>query len=112
MIDASTFRLDGRLALVTGSSAGIGLALARGLGQAGAALVLNGRDPQRLEAARAELAAEGQTSKEIAAQLSISARTVDGHLYRAFRKLGVTTRAGLNKALLHYDSGPTGVGSP
>ena len=34
MIDASTFRLDGRLALVTGSSAGIGLALARGLGQA------------------------------------------------------------------------------
>ena len=31
------FRLDGRLALVTGSSTGIGLALARALGQAGAA---------------------------------------------------------------------------
>jgi gluconate 5-dehydrogenase len=61
MIDASTFRLDGRIALVTGSSAGIGLALARGLGEAGAALVLNGRDPGRLDAAAALLAAEGLT---------------------------------------------------
>ena len=56
MIDASTFRLDGKLALVTGSSAGIGLALARGLTQAGAAVVLNGRDADKLEAARAQLA--------------------------------------------------------
>ena len=39
MISPQTFRLDGQLALVTGSSAGIGFALARGLGQAGAALV-------------------------------------------------------------------------
>ena len=47
MINASTFRLDGRLALVTGSSAGIGLAIARGLAQAGAAIVLNGRQASR-----------------------------------------------------------------
>jgi DNA-binding CsgD family transcriptional regulator len=59
----------------------------------------------------AELAADGQTSKEIATHLSISARTVDGHLYRAFRKLGITSRGGLSKALLHYDSGTTGVGN-
>jgi gluconate 5-dehydrogenase len=59
MITAQTFRLDGRIALVTGSSAGIGLALARGLGQAGATLVLNGRDPARLAAAVAQLGSEG-----------------------------------------------------
>ena len=59
MIDAQTFRLDGRLALVTGSSTGIGLALARGLAQAGAVVVLNGRDAPRLARAAAELAGEG-----------------------------------------------------
>ena len=50
MITAQTFRLDGRLALVTGSSAGIGLGLARGLAQAGASIVLNGRDATKLKA--------------------------------------------------------------
>lgn len=54
-----TFRLDGRIALVTGSSAGIGLALARALGHAGATVVLNGRERSRLDAARAQLAGEG-----------------------------------------------------
>ncbi len=59
MINAQTFRLDGRLALVTGSSSGIGLALARGLAQAGAAVVLNGRDAHKLAQAAALLASEG-----------------------------------------------------
>ena len=45
------FGLSGRRALITGSSQGIGFALARGLAQAGAALVLNGRDEARLEQA-------------------------------------------------------------
>jgi gluconate 5-dehydrogenase len=57
MIDQ--FRLTGRIALVTGSSASIGLALARGLAQAGATVVLNGRSLLRLEAAAAELKSEG-----------------------------------------------------
>ena len=59
MITAETFRLDGRLAFVTGSSAGIGLGLARGLAQAGASLVLNGRNAAKLHAAAAALRAEG-----------------------------------------------------
>jgi gluconate 5-dehydrogenase len=45
------FVLTGRCALITGSSQGIGLALARGLSQAGASVVLNGRDAVKLAAA-------------------------------------------------------------
>ncbi len=53
----SPFDLSGRTALVTGSSRGIGKALARGLADAGATLVIHGRDPQRTEEARQEFAA-------------------------------------------------------
>lgn len=51
------FDIAGRVALVTGSTRGIGRALASGLLEAGCAVVLNGRDPDRLEQARSELAA-------------------------------------------------------
>ncbi len=53
------FELDGRLALVTGSSQGIGLAIAEGLAQAGARIVLNGRDEAKLKAAQASLKSKG-----------------------------------------------------
>ena len=53
------FSLKSKLALVTGSSQGIGYAMAEGLGKAGAKLMLNGRDEKKLEAARTELAAKG-----------------------------------------------------
>lgn len=53
------FDLTGRTALVTGSSQGLGLALARGLAQGGAAVVLNGRDEKKLAAAAETLRAEG-----------------------------------------------------
>jgi gluconate 5-dehydrogenase len=53
------FDLTGRTALVTGSSQGIGFALAAALGSAGATLVLNGRDATRLERARLSLQERG-----------------------------------------------------
>ncbi len=58
---SESFRLDGRVALVTGSSQGIGLALAAGLGRAGARIVLNGRDPEKLAAAASGLRDAGLT---------------------------------------------------
>ena len=53
------FDLTGRTALITGSSSGIGHALAIGLAGAGARIVLNGRDPRKLEAAAAKLRSDG-----------------------------------------------------
>ncbi len=53
------FRLDGRRALITGSTQGIGLALAYGLAGAGATVVLNGRDERRVAAAAEKMRADG-----------------------------------------------------
>lgn len=55
------FDLTGKTALVTGSSMGIGFALARGLSQAGSRIILNARNRDRLEAAAETLRNEGAT---------------------------------------------------
>jgi DNA-binding CsgD family transcriptional regulator len=47
----------------------------------------------------ASLAASGLSNKQIAQKLYLSPRTVSGHLYRVFPKLGITSRAGLRDAL-------------
>jgi NAD(P)-dependent dehydrogenase (short-subunit alcohol dehydrogenase family) len=52
-------QLSGKIALVTGAGRGIGFEIARGLGRAGARVVMVGRNEVRLEAARARLAGEG-----------------------------------------------------
>jgi gluconate 5-dehydrogenase len=59
MADRSPFDLTGRRALVTGSSRGLGFAMARALAGAGASIVLNARDSVALGAAAADLAETG-----------------------------------------------------
>lgn len=58
------FDLFGRTALITGSSRGLGRAMAEGLAQAGAAIVLNGSDGERLTKAAAEMRVSGFTVHE------------------------------------------------
>ena len=60
------FDLSGRRALVTGSSRGLGSAIAEGLAEAGASLVLNGVDRDRLAAAVTRLEAKGYAVRGMA----------------------------------------------
>lgn len=55
------FRLDNKLALITGSSGGLGLTFARGLAEAGATVILNGRNPEKLDRAEQQLHDAGHT---------------------------------------------------
>lgn len=59
MAVSQLFDLTGKTALVTGSSTGLGLAMARGLAEAGATIVLNGRDETRLASAAKAFEAAG-----------------------------------------------------
>ena len=47
----------------------------------------------------AELAVRGASNKEIAAELGRSVKTVEGHLWKAFRKLGIDSREQLAEVL-------------
>jgi NAD(P)-dependent dehydrogenase (short-subunit alcohol dehydrogenase family) len=55
--------LSGKRAVVTGSTAGIGFAIAQGLAVAGATVVINGRSAPKVEEAKKRLAAEGSVAK-------------------------------------------------
>lgn len=68
-----SFRLDGRVAMVTGAGRGLGRAMALGLAEAGADLVIAGRTRETLDAVAAEVAALGRTVVAVPADVTDSA---------------------------------------
>ncbi len=98
------FDLSGRVAFITGSSRGIGLAIARGLAEAGAEVVINGRNTEEVERSRKELADAGHKAHarafDITDQAAV-ARHVDliekeiGPIDILFNNAGIQRRAPL-----------------
>jgi gluconate 5-dehydrogenase len=65
------FRLDGRTALITGSGRGLGWEMAKGLAEAGAHVLLHGRDRARLEPRLSELRGKGDMADRAAMKAEI-----------------------------------------
>jgi NAD(P)-dependent dehydrogenase (short-subunit alcohol dehydrogenase family) len=81
------FRVDGRVAVVTGASAGIGAQLASGLAGAGAHVVLAARRVERLEALAKQLTAVGARVESVGCDVSLEA-DVDLLAETAIRRFG------------------------
>jgi len=80
------FDLGGALALVTGSSQGIGLALAEGLAAHGAKIIINGRDAGKVDRATADLKAKGYEAH--GAAFDVTSKDVAVDIERIEREIG------------------------
>jgi 2-deoxy-D-gluconate 3-dehydrogenase len=93
------FDLNGKVAIVTGGNGGIGLGMARGLAEAGANLVIVGRNEAKSDAAAAELSRHGVTAISVVADVTDKA-AVTAMVERTLRELGridiLVNNAGIN----------------
>src|ERR1700732_4598807 len=93
------FDLSGKVAIVTGGNGGIGLGMAQGLAEAGAAIAVVGRNEAKAIAAVAELKARGVKAISVTADVTDKAAVAD-MVDRALRELGridiLVNNAGIN----------------
>jgi NAD(P)-dependent dehydrogenase (short-subunit alcohol dehydrogenase family) len=92
-----------RAAIVTGASSGIGLAVARMLGEEGHAVTLVARRPEKLEAAYEQLRAEGLTVQRIAANVGDE---------DAIRRVVATHRDAYGRLDVLMNNAGLGIGAP
>jgi 2-deoxy-D-gluconate 3-dehydrogenase len=95
----SLFDLTGRVAVVTGGNGGIGLGMARGMAEAGAAIAIAGRNIGKSQAAAAELAKLGVKTAVIEVDVTSEAscrKMVDDTVKRLGRLDILVNNAGIN----------------
>lgn len=93
---AATTEFQGKWALVTGASAGIGVALARELARRGAKLILTARRRERLESLAAEFTAQGIETRIVTADLNDP--TAPQQIYDATEGAGLAVEILINNA--------------
>lgn len=94
------FDLSGRTALITGSSRGIGLAMARGLAEAGAHVIINSRQQAAVDEAVALLRAEGLEASGLACDVASEASVTEA--FQALDAQGVEVDILVNNAGIQH----------
>jgi NAD(P)-dependent dehydrogenase (short-subunit alcohol dehydrogenase family) len=100
MASADPFRLDGRVALVTGAGRGLGRGIALALAAAGAEVILNSRSPAELNTVAAEIAARGGKARALPFDVTdqAAADAAIAALARDFGRLDIlVNNAGVNR---------------
>src|SRR5215218_5923368 len=99
-MSTALFDLSGRTALVTGSSRGLGRAIAEGMAKAGARLIINGVDPKRVEQAVAEFRAAGHQAE--GAAFNVTDEPVVLRAFEGFDAAGIAVDILVNNAGIQF----------